>query len=368
MSNWRHRAIALGLGLIGSTRLDRTLRGLARGRGLILMLHSVRPARAGPFRPNAALEITPAFLGETLDVLRAEGFAFVPLDAVPGRLEGPGGGPPFAAVTFDDGFRDNRDHALPVLQERGVPWTAFVTTEFAEGTGRLWWIELERAIDRLDEIRLDDPSGARVLPTRTAAQKAHAFALLHARARGSTRQALIGLLDRLAEAARLDPRAILREHCMDWDELRGLSARPGVQIGAHAMSHHALARLDDEAAGREIRAGRRILQERLGLPIDHLAYPYGDAGAAGPREFELARQAGFRTAVTTRPGHLSARHAGALQALPRVSVNGRFQRAATIRTLASGVPFLGTAPVLRSASAGTERWQRSSGSISHGRW
>ena len=366
MSEWRHQAIAAGLGLIGATRLDRACRGFARGRGIVLMLHSVTPAQDTLFRPNAALEITPEFLGRTLDVLSAEGFEFVSLDAIPDRLREGGRTAPFAAVTFDDGYRDNRDHALPTLRARGIPWTVFVTTEFAGGTGRLWWVELERALARLGEIRLPDPRGGIVLPARTAAQKTRAFATLHARARAATRGALLDDLDRLADAARLDPRAILRDLCMDWDELTDLSSRPGVQIGAHAITHHALARLGPDEARSEIMGGRRILQDRLGMPISHLAYPYGDPGAAGAREFDLARQAGFRTAVTTRPGHLSAHHADTLQALPRVSINGHFQRAAAIRTLASGVPFIGTAPIFRRASPGAKPWQRSSGTTSPG--
>lgn len=359
MLGWRHRAIALGLGLIGATGLDKALRGIARGYGVILMLHSVRPARIAPFRPNAALEVTPEFLGETLDVLAAEGFEFVPLDAVPGRLSGDAGSPPFAAVTFDDGYRDNRDHALPVLRARGIPWTVFVTTEFAAGTGRVWWVELERAIERLDEIRISDPRGEIVLPARTPTQKARAFTTLHARARAAARPALIEEVDRVVDAARLDPHQILRELCMDWDELAHLSILPDVQIGAHAVTHHALARLDPDAARREILGGRRILEDHVGVPVRHLAYPYGDAGAAGPREFDLAREAGFQTAVTTRPGHLFARHVNALQALPRVSINGHFQNAVTVRALASGVPFIGTQPSSFRRNLGARRWQRS---------
>lgn len=352
MLGWRHRAIALGLGLIGSTGLDRALRNLTRGQGLILMFHSVRPQQDALFRPNAALEITPAFLGRTLDVLAAEGFEFLPLDAIPERLCARARTVPFAAVTFDDGYRDNRDYALPLLRARGVPWTVFVTTEFATGSGRVWWVELERAVARLDEIRLLDPRGEIVIPARTAQQKSCAFAALHARARASARATLLDDMDRLTDAAHLDPSAILRETCMDWDELADLSRQPGVQIGAHAITHHALARLGATEARREIADGRRIIQAALNVPVNHLAYPFGDAGAVGAREFDLARQAGFRTAVTTRPGHLSARHADALQALPRVSVNGHFQRAAAIRTLASGVPFIGSPSIPRHASPG----------------
>ena len=68
-----------------------------------------------------------------------------------------------------------------------------------------------------------------------------------------------------------------------------------------------------------------------------MAYPYGYAGAVGCREVALANEAGYVSAVTTRHGVLRAEHANHLHALPRISVNGRYQRVAHIRTMLSGV-------------------------------
>ena len=101
-----------------------------------------------------------------------------------------------------------------------------------------------------------------------------------------------------------------------------------------------LAKWDDAEAGREIAESRSVIEDRLGRPVRHLAYPVGDPGSAGPREFRLAQKAGFATAVTTRPGHLFADHKAHPTALPRVSVNGLYQTDAAIRALLSGVPFL----------------------------
>ena len=83
-----------------------------------------------------------------------------------------------------------------------------------------------------------------------------------------------------------------------------------------------------------------MLEERLARPVRHLAFPLGDRGSASSREFRLAAEAGFATAVTTRPGHLFPAHRDRLHALPRVSVNGLFQTDAALSALLSGVPFL----------------------------
>jgi peptidoglycan/xylan/chitin deacetylase (PgdA/CDA1 family) len=75
------------------------------------------------------------------------------------------------------------------------------------------------------------------------------------------------------------------------------------------------------------------------VPCRHLSYPYGDERSAGEREFQLARELGFRTGVTTRKGLIQRRHASALTGLPRVSLNGDYQHARYVKVFLNGVPF-----------------------------
>jgi peptidoglycan/xylan/chitin deacetylase (PgdA/CDA1 family) len=82
--------------------------------------------------------------------------------------------------------------------------------------------------------------------------------------------------------------------------------------------------------------GRARIEGVLQRPVVHLAYPYGDKAAAGRREFALARVAGFKTAVTTRPGMIFPENAEHLAALPRVSLNGNYQQARMLPVLTSG--------------------------------
>ena len=69
----------------------------------------------------------------------------------------------------------------------------------------------------------------------------------------------------------------------------------------------------------------------------HFSYPVGDRTSAGQREFHVAMQAGFKTAVTTRPGALFPEHAAHLTALPRISLNGEYQQRRYAKVLTSGV-------------------------------
>ena len=78
------------------------------------------------------------------------------------------------------------------------------------------------------------------------------------------------------------------------------------------------------------------IEKTLGARPAHFSYPVGDGSAAGPREFALARELGFKTAVTTRPGVLFPEHRDHLMALPRLSLNGEFQRLRYVKVLTSG--------------------------------
>ena len=84
--------------------------------------------------------------------LRADGIDIISIDEVHQRLIERNFSRRFACFTLDDGYRDNRDFALPVMREFDAPFTVYVASDFAEGTGRLWWIALERAIARASSI------------------------------------------------------------------------------------------------------------------------------------------------------------------------------------------------------------------------
>lgn len=337
----RYSVLRMGFAAISATRANRWLGPFAQGRGLILMLHHVRPWVPRDFAPNAILEVTPDFLDKALGIV-GRSHDFVALGDIPRRLREPGKRP-FVAVTFDDGYRDNAEFALPVLQRHGAPWTLFVTPGFADRSGSLWWLELEEAIRRLDRLDVE-VSGAEPLslslPARSAAEKAAAFDQLYWQLRQGTEERLRAVVAILAEHAGVDGAQMVDDLCLDWNDLRALTRETGVSIGAHTMTHPMLAKHGLEMVRTEMHMSRVTIERELGRGVRHFAYPVGDPGSAGQREFEAAAEAGFELAVTTRPGHIFAEHVHHLHALPRVSLNGAFQSCAAVEALASGVPFL----------------------------
>lgn len=334
----KERVIDAGLAFFRATGLHRHVASWTAGRGAILTLHHVRPAVPHEFAPNSGLEIEPSFLDAVLGRVRERGYDIVTLDEALRRLTAPASRR-FVAVTVDDGYRDLPRHALPIFERHAAPFTAYVTTGFVDRTARLWWLELEAAVRVLSRIAVTVGAATIVLTTMTNHQKTAAFAILYRRLRALPEAAMRTAIGDLAAQAGIDTAGLPSALCMDHDEVRALARHPLCTIGAHTVSHPMLAKHDAATMWREIADGRAGLESTIGLPVRHLAYPVGDPGSAGAREFAAATALGFSTAVTTRPGVLFAAHAARPTALPRVSLNGRWQSLAMLDVLLSGAPF-----------------------------
>ena len=122
MKQLRSTVIRAGLEALYFSGAHHLLRPLFAGVGAIFMLHHVRPRAAREFQPNHHLEIEPSFLRAMLSHLRARDIDIVTMDEAYRRLVSKDFARRFAAFTLDDGYRDNRDHALPVFREFHLPF------------------------------------------------------------------------------------------------------------------------------------------------------------------------------------------------------------------------------------------------------
>jgi peptidoglycan/xylan/chitin deacetylase (PgdA/CDA1 family) len=337
MKQFRNNVIRAGLGALYFSGAHYLLRPIFSGVGAIFMLHHVRPRRDAEFQPNRHLEVEPEFLRAMLSHLRSRDVDIITLDEVHQRLVERNFSRRFACFTLDDGYRDNRDFALPVMREFEAPFTVFVTSDFAEGTGRLWWIALEMVIARAASIEASIGGASTRIDASTPPAKQAAFDRLHDWLRGLPGEHDIQReITALCARHGVDESSVCRDLCMSWDELKPLAEDPLVSIGAHTITHCNLARQTEATAGQEMAVSRARIEDALQRPIVHLAYPYGDKIAASAREFTLARSAGFKTAVTTRPGMIFPESADHLTALPRVSLNGNYQDTRIFPVLTSG--------------------------------
>ena len=334
----KQAAIGAGFAVLRGTQLHRAAAPFTRGQGAIVMLHHVRPWAGDAFAPNRLLEIEPGFLDAALGLIKRRGFDLVSMDEAVARI-GRAGTRPFVALTFDDGYGDCRDHALPILERHAAPFALYVTTGFADRTARLWWVELEEAIRALDRVEIDVAGKTYALASRDVAEKALAFETLYWALRREPEAVMLDAIGHVLRKAGRDAREIPERLCLDWDGIRAIAHHPLCTIGVHTLTHPRLALHPADMVRHELAASRARIETEIGLPARHLAYPVGDLTSAGPRDYVLAAELGFMSAVTTRPGMLFPGQRAHMMALPRLSLNGKWQSLASLDVLISGLPF-----------------------------
>lgn len=335
----KYTAIRAAFEVLALLRAPALVQRISASRGVILTLHRVLPEPPPAFAPNAILQVTPDFLDAVLTRLRQLGIDVITLDDALVRLGSRLRENPFVVLTFDDAYRDNLVHALPVLRRHRAPFTLYVPTAFVSGIGQLWWQALEDIIAREPAVGVGGEAGEETVPTGTVSEKKAAFDRLYWQMRRQPEPERLTFLGRFCARHGYDLATQCRDLIMDWEELATLAADPLCTIGAHTVNHYELAKLSAHDALAEMTVSADALEQRLGRRPEHFSYPLGGPLSCGPREFALARDAGFRSAVTTRPGGVSPASLQSVHALPRVSLNGLFQERRYIDVFASGGVF-----------------------------
>ena len=312
----------------------------AASAGVIFTLHHVaEPGQARDFCPNRILDITPQFLDATIKQVRAAGYDIVSLDEVEQRLSSGNRGRKFVAFTLDDGYLDNYTHALPVFEQNKAPFTVYVATGFPDAQVMMWWEVLEKIINERERVEMVVDGQLLAFDTETGQKKYQAFDAIYWALRALPHEQQYADIDGIVEQYQFDWQALCRSCSMSWEQIRQLDKSPLATIGAHTVQHYALSKLSPQQVQDEAVRGRDIITEKTGVEPRHFSYPYGDAGSAAGREFELIKALGFSTATTTRKGLLFPEHGQHLHALPRVSLNGDYQSARYVKLFLNGAPF-----------------------------
>jgi len=329
--------IRTGLETLYFSGMHHFMRPLVGGVGSILTMHHVRPRRPDAFQPNRLLEITPKFLEGLLKRLARARIDVISLDEMHQRFISEDFKRRFVCITFDDGYKDVKEFAYPLLRKYKLPFAMYIPTSFPDRLGEMWWLALEAVIAQNSRIGMVINGKDQFFECGSVGEKRELYEAVYGYIRSmKTEDELRKFVRDLCATYRVDIAAFCRDLCMDWQELADMAADPLVTIGAHTVNHVMLRKSGDAAVRSEMTNSAAVIEAALGTRPAHFSYPVGDRTSAGPREFAIAAQAGFKTAVTTRPGVLFPEHRAHLMALPRISLNGEYQQPRYAKVLLSG--------------------------------
>jgi peptidoglycan/xylan/chitin deacetylase (PgdA/CDA1 family) len=302
---------ALVAGAYHTGLLGLYLRLKLRRRAVALTYHRVLPEQelVRSFSTDAIV-VTPETFRRHMQVLRR---SFNPLTAEQFSAALASGQWPARAciVTFDDGWLDNLQYALPVLEETGVPAVLFIATDYI-GTERCFWQE---TLARYLAAAATVPE--RSTPLFTELGIPHVLELPPAQARAATRtmidslksqpqaqlDALLARVHSLLQQWQVDLPQNHPDRFLSWSQVKQLSDGGVVTIASHCCSHTPLTKLDAAAVREELQRSRLVIHERIGIDTRDMAYPNGDHDS---NIAAAVRDSGYRTAFTTNRGHVVA--------------------------------------------------------------
>lgn len=325
MNAMKHSVLNFCVGLLKYTKLHRLLCPLFVGNGVILVLHRVLPEKSHPrIIANSRIEITSRFLEQLIEFFLRLNYEIVSLDTVYERLTGSTTGRPFVCFTFDDGYADAREIIYPIFKKYHVPYAVYVVTAFPDRELSLWWYMVEDLVLEHDPVQFCYKKKDYFFTTTSHVEKEAAYTCIRELILSVPQEQVGEVIDAVFSSYPISARDY-EDQQMTWDQIRELAHDPLVTIGAHTVHHYNLKQLTPGQVRLEILAGKERLEEEIGCPVHHFAYPFGSRDEVGAREFSLAAECGFHTMTTVREGNIFPAHRQHLECLPRVEITGRHQ-------------------------------------------
>jgi peptidoglycan/xylan/chitin deacetylase (PgdA/CDA1 family) len=289
----RRRATAAVRARLYATSSVRFLLGKIRPRALVLVYHRLGEPALDPF----GQAVSSSNFASHLAVLQSN-YRLETVHGLVTALRESSVEDGTVVVTFDDGYADVLQNATPVAAERDVPLHLFVTVQsVVEGT-RFWWDRLAAAILDSDAGENQLQLGDLHLQLDDGRSRTAAYYALHTRlkrlASAERGQQLDAIVSQLPEREDVDLGRPLTP-----EELSTFVATPGMEVGAHTLSHPALGTLPEEEQRRELAESRNTLQELTGRSADTVAYPFGKATDINAETPRIAADVGYVAGFTT---------------------------------------------------------------------
>lgn len=270
----------------------------------VLTYHRIHDSpEAQPFDPGV-IDASTAELDQQMSQVKRY-FDVIGLDELLEFLAGKPLPPNPAIISFDDGYRECHERALPILQKHGLKAVFFIATSYIAERRVFWWDRIAYAVrnSTRDRIQLTYP-GVLELDLQTSRQAAARVLLNLVKRRFALD--LDRFLDEVTSACGVAwdrglERRFADELLMTWDQVRDLRAL-GMEIHSHTRTHRILQTVPLDELADELRGARRDLEEQLGEPVRGVSYPVGRSIASCPEIRAAVHDAGYHVGFSNTSG------------------------------------------------------------------
>ena len=208
----------------------------------------------------------------------------------------------YAHITFDDGYSDCFDLALPVLESEGVSATFFIPYNVIDDVQLGWWDLIAYLVNNTTKgaFTLYD----RTYPARSPEEKLQTIRAIQQVVKQSSRESSARTVKDLANACEIaiPEKEVRQKELMSWQQIAELATR-GMSIGSHALTHRILSQLPDDEQQYEIAQSKLYLEEKVGKPVLSISYPVGTAEAFNEKTQQFASDAGYKLGYSFIAGH-----------------------------------------------------------------
>ncbi len=278
----------------GLASLPKILERRKKAAFQILIYHRVNPDRA-----SLSLDVVSPGTFERQMRYVSRHYRVWPLDRLTTALRNHDPMPPNCmAVTFDDGYVDNHQHAFPILKKLGIPAVIFLATGLI-GTDRLLWFDrILQIFQRTSKCHLRLEGLAEELRWNNLEDRRRVAFIAVRHLKTFSESDKYAAIDRLGEELDCRPEGAGQRLMLDWDQVREMR-QGGISFGAHTASHPILSRIPLQRAEEEILQSKRDVENALQQEASLFAYPNGRPADFNSEIVALVKKAGFEAAVTT---------------------------------------------------------------------
>ncbi len=250
-------------------------------KGIVYMLHRCAPADRKSLWPNENMKVYPDILDKQL-VYCKKHYNCIAAKDVSAYCKKPHL-KKFVAFTFDDGYLDNFEYALPIFKKHNIPFTVFVAASFPDKTNIMWWYALEELLLSVDKVTL--ANGMSYI-CKTTEEKCNAFLEIRLQILQLNQKNLENELNNLFAAYEIDWHKPVTNLSMEWSQIEEMAKDPLVTIGGHTYNHYNLKQLPDLVAVKDDIEKGLITLKQHNIETDIFAYPFGTSNEVSNREIE----------------------------------------------------------------------------------